>query len=220
VAIKGTAIVMSYSVRAEDGSPIEDDAANHTIYVSKDGVDAVATNTPVQATNKKGEYNIALTAAENNGSSMSIFGRSSTTGAILIPRKWTNVTAITIGPVVSSYNPGNAVGAAVVLEMFRAATKSFTMTVLDSDDDPVDLSAASLRFVVHAATAAATELFTVNSPDITVAGADDNVVTVPVSAVESAQDPDDYQWRLWNITSGEVLLHGTFRVLAASAGTA
>ncbi len=63
------------------------DSANHTVYVTKDGTAAEATNSPaeVDATNSPGLYKITLTAAEMNADSVTIHGTSDTADISLIP---------------------------------------------------------------------------------------------------------------------------------------
>ena len=68
------------------------DASNHSLVLIK-GVTAVSvTNTPteIDSVNCPGMYNILLTASENNGSFITLAGKSSTTDIRIIPKSWSN----------------------------------------------------------------------------------------------------------------------------------
>lgn len=71
--------------------PKTGDAANHTIYLIKDGTAAAATNSPaeVDATNCKGEYKITLTFAEMLFNVVVVCGVSGTSNVVIIPLKIT-----------------------------------------------------------------------------------------------------------------------------------
>lgn len=143
-----TAVTVSFQVRnATNGAPITGDAANLTLKIVADGIDATPTNTPVEVA--LGEYKLALTAGENSGEMMSLIGTSSTTNAVVIPARWQNLDA-SIG---SRATPGNL--AAVVslveisggtmrtgeaIELVRGDARSLVMALTDDAGDPIDLT--------------------------------------------------------------------------------
>ena len=144
-----TAITISFQVRnATNGAPITGDAANLTLKIVADGVDAIPTNSPVEVA--LGEYKLALTAGENSGEMMSLIGTSSTSNAVVIPARWQNLDA-SIG---SRATPGNL--AAIVamveiaggtmtsgdsIELVRGDARTLSVVLTDSAGNPVDLSA-------------------------------------------------------------------------------
>ncbi len=76
-----------------NGVGITGDAANITLRGVGDGVEFTPSSpsiTQIDATNLKGVYSFALTAGENNYSSVLIGGISSTSGVIIMPIRWTN----------------------------------------------------------------------------------------------------------------------------------
>jgi len=91
MARKGAALTIHYTAWDTDANtPKTGDVANHTIYVIKDGdAAAEATNNPaeVDATNCKGEYELALTGDEMDANFVTICGVSSTSDIAIIPVK-------------------------------------------------------------------------------------------------------------------------------------
>ncbi|MGB0714254.1 MAG: hypothetical protein ACPGXK_00135 [Phycisphaerae bacterium] len=125
-------------------------------------------------------------------------------------------TTIVLGPVVASKDPGNRVGAPATLEMFQGSAKTFTLSVLDTAGQAIDLSAFSLRFVVHDENDPTALVFEVTSG---FALSDNNTVatfTVPASASVNANK--NLNWKLWDY-DGDVLSHGSFRILPAATAT-
>ena len=89
MAIKNQSIVVTYFAW-DTGNQVgkTGDAANHTIYVSIDGVaNAVddTSSTEVDATNLQGAYQVTLTAAEMNGNHIMVGGESATENIIIVP---------------------------------------------------------------------------------------------------------------------------------------
>ena len=144
-----TAITVSFQVRnAATGAPVTGDAANLTLKIVADGVDATPTNSPVEVA--IGEYKLALTAGENSGELMGLIGTSSTSGAIVIPARWVNLDA----SISSRAPPGNL--AAIValvevcggtmrtgeaIELIRGDARSLAVALVDDAGDPIDLTA-------------------------------------------------------------------------------
>ena len=88
MALKGVAITVQYTAwdtAANAGKT--GDVANHTLKIIKDGTAATPTNSPaeVDATNCPGVYRLALTAAEMGYATVSLAGKSSTSGVVIIP---------------------------------------------------------------------------------------------------------------------------------------
>ena len=84
MAIKNKQLVVHYTAwDTANNVGKTGDVANHTIKVTKDGVEAAATNSPAELSN--GVYKITLTAAEMNGSFISVYGSSSTSDIVIIP---------------------------------------------------------------------------------------------------------------------------------------
>jgi len=146
-----TAITVSFQVRnAATGAPVTGDAANLTLKIVADGVDAVPTNSPVEVA--LGEYKLVLTAAENSGELMSLIGTSATASTIVIPSRWANLDA----SISSRATPGSL--AAIVslveisggtmktgesIELIRGDARTLAVALTDSDSAAVDLTAYS-----------------------------------------------------------------------------
>lgn len=73
-----------------DGLPKTGDAANITIYVSKDDGTVTALTdtsaTEIDATNDPGSYVVDLTQSETNGIKLRFSGKSSTSGVVVVPQ--------------------------------------------------------------------------------------------------------------------------------------
>jgi len=89
MAIKNQSIVVTYFAW-DTGNQVgkTGDAANHTMYVSIDGVANAVDDTSsaeVDATNLQGHYQVTLTAAEMNGNHIMVGGESSTEDIVIVP---------------------------------------------------------------------------------------------------------------------------------------
>jgi len=92
MALKNQPITVCYTAYdATTGLRKTGDAANHTIYVIKDGSSAPTTNAPaeVDAAHAPGEYSVSLTAAEMNANTVAVTGRSTTASVEIVPVKIT-----------------------------------------------------------------------------------------------------------------------------------
>ena len=123
--------------------------------------------------------------------------------------------SIVVGPLLAISDPGNAVGVPLPLEMFQHATKTFALTVLDDTESPVDLSGYTLRFVAHDENDPTVGLFVIEGAGIAIAGDDNEVANVTVSAAESATANAHLRWKLWAVDEGLVLIHGTLEIWPA-----
>jgi len=105
------------------------DEVNHTLYIIKDGVASLATNSPVEvdSTNAPGVYALELTAAENNAESIAIRGKSSTSDVELLAPFWSNNVDINQieGQVLSGKTGIN-------LDTFFQNSGSTTVKVIDN----------------------------------------------------------------------------------------
>ena len=89
MAIKNQALTVTYFAW-DTGNSVgkTGDAANHTMYVSIDGVANAVDDTSsaeVDATNLQGHYQVTLTAAEMNGNHIMLGGESSTSNIVIVP---------------------------------------------------------------------------------------------------------------------------------------
>ena len=106
-----------FFVTDADGG-VTGDASNIALKVVKDGsVGAVAGSvSEVDATNAPGMYSVALTAAENTGSMISLVGKTSTADTTVNPISWTNISSMAAisGSVSAADNLESALGASVI----------------------------------------------------------------------------------------------------------
>lgn len=70
----------------------------------------------------------------------------------------------------------------VVLEVFEAASKTFSLTVVDGDGNAVDLTGKDLRFIYETDEDPPTAQHKMETPTITISGAGNNIVAVPLTA--------------------------------------
>ncbi|HOW70108.1 MAG TPA: hypothetical protein PKY77_05850 [Phycisphaerae bacterium] len=126
---------------------------------------------------------------------------------------------VVLGPVVGGQSPANQLGEPLILECHRGEAKVFTLTVLDADDLPIDLSGKTLAVVFAENQDDATaELFELGSSYLTVTGDDDNVLLVTLGAVRTTTTPRTLRWQLWDRTNAlapQVLLHGYLTIRQA-----
>ncbi len=122
---------------------------------------------------------------------------------------------ITVGPLVAGTLPDQQVGSGTRLEMFEGESRSKPITVQDSNDDDVDLSGKTLRFVVE--DDEGTRLDTVENADITVSGSGNQIAN---PFIDGDFGSGAWLWKLWDVTTTDqeyVLVHGDF-ILRASSG--
>lgn len=87
MAIKGVSITVSYKAFDTGANAYKTgDSANHSLRVMKDGTDAASANSPseISSANRPGDYKLVLTAGEMGANVISLGGKSSTSGIILI----------------------------------------------------------------------------------------------------------------------------------------
>ncbi len=222
---KGAAVTVSYTAwNTSANQPKTGDAGNHTIKRIVDGAAAASiTDTPTELEN--GEYEITLTAAENSGDAMSVEGSSSTGQVVIVPTKWMNADYSAIGatiailPLQSTIDDSGRVSSNY-LTAYQFAKIEATFSVVDSDDDPVDLSGVTLALTAWEKDTPATVVITLRSdggsPELSVGGADDNQVTIDGSATHTAE-AKQYDWELWDLDNERIVAVGTLTVEAGSA---
>jgi hypothetical protein len=124
------------------------------------------------------------------------------------------------GPVTSVTQASQQVEAPVRLEMFVEETRAFTVSVVDGNGDPIDLSAMTLRFVVHDSNKPTNAKFKIEGGGIVVSGDDDEIATITVTGTEASEIAEDWHWKLWNVASSRVLQHGPFVIKPAKKDSA
>ncbi len=129
------------------------------------------------------------------------------------------VSGFTIGPLVASVTPANLVGSPAELQGFQLAAQDYVLTVLDADDDPVDLSGKTLQFHVETLSDKSDTQFTVAAGSIVVSGGSNQIATISVTAVNTAIAADTYRWRLIDIAADDVLVFGNYVLLASTDGS-
>lgn len=88
MAIKGVSIIVSFIAwDTENNTGKTGDSGNFTLRLIKDGTSAAPTNSAseVDATNAPGIYKITVTAGEMDYSTVTLAGKSSTSGVVIIP---------------------------------------------------------------------------------------------------------------------------------------
>lgn len=103
--------------------------------------------------------------------------------------------------------------------VYQGEAKDLVVTVLDENDDPVDLSAATLHYRV-ARSAQGTALLSLDTAALTVSGDGNNVVTIPRSAVQTKALQAKSLWHELYMIDGDdptVLMTGRLTVSPAQA---
>lgn len=199
------------------------DAANITASIAKDGgARAAAANSvaEVDATNMPGVYRLELAQAETNADTVAIVALSSTDNvvidpAMVYPSAITVTANLTLGAIVVSQNVGNRNTSPISLEAIQAQEKVFVITCQDADGDPIDLSALTLRFVVHDTQATPVGVFKVDAGDIVVSGDKNEVASVTCSTTNLATASSELYWYLWDIGNDDPLARGPMTIRPA-----
>jgi hypothetical protein len=97
-----------YAVDASTGLPKTGDAANITVYVSKDDGSVTALGdtsaTEADATNAKGDYLFDVTQTETNADKLRFTGKSSTSNVVIVPQTIYTIPASWTIPIVTLVN--------------------------------------------------------------------------------------------------------------------
>ena len=127
-----------------------------------------------------------------------------------------DAVSVTFTPVAVTVSAGAITDNAItVYENERFGP--FLFTIVDSDDEPVDLSEADLEFRVYDLEDRTNVLWTVNSSGtslgtITVGGDDNNQVTVTDDDDDNTQTPGVFRYVLWDITTEKVRARGVLTI--------
>jgi hypothetical protein len=81
------------------------DSAHFTIRAVGDGTEftpSSPTPTEIDATNMPGVYSVALTAAENNYSTVTVGGKTSTENCIILPTQWANEVTADVAKIATA----------------------------------------------------------------------------------------------------------------------
>ena len=116
--VSGVALTAVHFFVTDADGGVTGDASNIALKVVKDGsVGAVAGSvSEVDATNAPGMYSVALTAAENTGSMISLVGKTSTADTTVNPISWTNISSMAAisGSTSAADNLESALGSSVI----------------------------------------------------------------------------------------------------------
>ena len=107
----------------------------------------------------------------------------------------------------------NFVAPPVGLAVFKKEIKSFVLTITDTSGAVIDMSGKTLRFTVETIADPPVNVFTVTDATITKTT---TIVTVPVTAINTDKNADNYRWRLWEVTVEKVFQHGNFEIVDTS----
>lgn len=182
------------------------DAANLTLRLMADGTVSTPSGTPaeIDGANAPGQYRLALTAAENTGTSMLLVGKSGTANCIVIPVAWDNLDA-TISSR-STYAGADTAGTTTLLTRLSAARATAIDTIAA---DVVGLDGATMYD--PAGTGANTVTITVRTAGGVVY---EGIRVSATNAAETASPLVQY-----TDSSGQVTYHldaGSWRIIAAT----
>ena len=137
-----------------------------------------------------------------------------TTDSLEAIRDNATTPSITVGPLVASADAGERLVSPLLLEMHQSEDHTFEITVLDSDNAAVDISGYTLRFIVQDENNPPVAKFAIETGNISVSGAGNNVASVPVLAANSGTASLDWRWALRRVDSGynTVLVYGPFKI--------
>lgn len=125
-------------------------------------------------------------------------------------------TNVTLGAIQVASDGGNRTTPPIPLEMFVTEKKTFSLTILDTNGDPVDLTSRTLRFVVHDANDPPNFQFKIEEgAELTKTGANNEVANVTVLETQSTTIAENWRWELWDTGADEVLSHGSFTIRPA-----
>lgn len=207
--------VKVFAFNRSTGAPVTGDAANITCQYDLDrvGLLALADATPDET--ELGFYVFNVTAAECNGTTVDFYPESSTSGVqVIVVEHDRYLTASTSGIAVlpaSMSQPKRIDGTEIVA--FINENLQISPSVYDIENDPVDLSAITLKFVIS--TKNEVHVLTIPDADITVSGADNNVftLTLPDTFTDTL---GAYRYSLRNSSTDVVLAQGDLLVRYAA----
>lgn len=199
---------------------VSGEAANITATISKDGAAFAATDdvNPTEI-DSSGIYKFALLQAESNCDLLIGLPACSTVNVecqevVIRPRP----QPIVVGPIVAGATAEHLVGQERPLALFRGEAKTFVLTVTDASGSAVDLIAlgSAFKFIIETRADIPVVQLTLSS-GMTISGAGNNVLTIPLTSILTRPVNDGlYNWLLWDTTGEDVLLHGPMTVLPTS----
>lgn len=133
--------------------------------------------------------------------------------AVTGPDDLTGALTVTLGAIIAVHEPGNRLSPPSPLEMKQLEKKTFLITVVDADNQPVDLSTRTLRFTVHDSVEPTVGQFKIDEGAYLTKSA--SVASVTVQASEADATHEDWHWELWDTDVPEVLAHGSFKIKPA-----
>lgn len=205
------------------GAGREGDAANHSLFVVRDGeAEEAADNAPAEIGG--GQYRVLVATAENAGTMQTLRGTSATANVVIIPTRWQNrgTVAVAITPTVVQVPRGRYQPTALsAIEKGSAPVDQ--MLVVDANGDAVDLRGRTLKLVFHkAAHNQLTPLFAYTNTaagarlQVGVADEDKNELTVNWHEANTA-NAIELHWILWDIPNKETLGRGIVPILDVPA---
>lgn len=197
------------------GAPVTGDGPNITCKYQLNGGSRVALTDTNPTEQEDGYYIFNVLAAENNGVTAHFYPESSTSNV--------QVICDSHNPYTTAANPSGVTLPTSSTQISRVEGTEITafinenlvvsQSVYDSESDPVDLSALTLKFVI--ATKNETHVLTINDADIDVTGTDSNTftLTLPDTFTDTL---GSYQYSLRDASSDVVLAHGPLLVRYAA----
>lgn len=119
------------------------DAGNLTLKIVADGTQGSIAGTPaeIDATNQPGRYKVAITGAENTGTSMEVSGKTATADCIVTPDKWDNLDATIASR--GTADPGDEMDLVDAPNTTAVAAIQDGLSTFDATSDTVDVGKIS-----------------------------------------------------------------------------
>ena len=88
------------------------------------------------------------------------------------------------------------------LKTWKDSADTLEINVKDDDENPVDITGMTLKFVAHDANDPPTGKFQVLDAKIAKGGASNNVAIISLTPTETATSNCNWHWELWDVTGG------------------
>lgn len=124
-----------------------------------------------------------------------------------------STTNIILGAIRASADAGVRNRPPIPVELFQLEARDLIFTILDANDDAIDLSSMTLRFVVFDTLAPPVGKWKVEGGDIAVSGDGNNVATVSVDETDTATASPELYWILWDTVGKTALAHGPMKIV-------
>ena len=127
--VSGVALTaVHFFVTDADGGVTGQDYTTLTLKVVKDGTVGTVGASPaeIDSTNAPGMYSVALSAAENTGSMISLVGKSSTADTTVNPVSWTNISNVAAisDSTTAADNLEGAIGTSIITANVKQVNSS------------------------------------------------------------------------------------------------